>query len=191
MKAASKQTIRQSSFSSALHLFHIINCHLLLYLTTALLFLNTIIVSTHGASIHPTTTTTNVSALLSSSSASALKSSYSSLSPQSCIASFLPSYLQSIHLSSKSHSSSTTSATSMRAWTCHGRTHKEMIDRLSSAGIIQSPLVKEALLRVDRANYVLNSEYAYMDAPQQMYVLLSCRLRCILSVYCIIESLIC
>ena len=54
----------------------------------------------------------------------------------------------------------------MRAWTCHGRNHKEMIDRLASAGIVQSPLVKEALLRVDRANYVSNRENAYMDAPQ-------------------------
>jgi len=56
----------------------------------------------------------------------------------------------------------------MRAWTCHGRSHKEMIEKLSSAGIIQSPMVKEALLRVDRANYVPNREYAYMDAPQMM-----------------------
>ncbi|KAL3796698.1 hypothetical protein HJC23_009998 [Cyclotella cryptica] len=54
----------------------------------------------------------------------------------------------------------------MRAWMCHGRTHREMIDKLASAGIVKSPVNIEALLKVDRKNYVLNKDYAYEDSPQ-------------------------
>jgi hypothetical protein len=110
---------------------------------------------------------TNVSVLSSSSS---LPSLNSDCHPRSHLVSFPPSNFQFSSSSLIKHEPIPKSSTSMRAWTCHGRTHREMIDRLSSAGIIHHPLVKEAMLRVDRANYVLNPEYAYMDAPQLMYV---------------------
>lgn len=52
----------------------------------------------------------------------------------------------------------------MRAWTCHGRTQAELVDRLTQANIVQSPLVQSVMQAVDRANYVPNDPY--MDAPQ-------------------------
>jgi len=55
---------------------------------------------------------------------------------------------------------------SLRAWTCHGRSQKDMVEKLSSAGIIKSTPIKEALSLVDRSNYVENPTGAYMDAPQ-------------------------
>ncbi|KAL3794978.1 hypothetical protein ACHAWO_003384 [Cyclotella atomus] len=54
----------------------------------------------------------------------------------------------------------------MRAWMCHGNTHKEMVGKLASAGIVKSPINIEALTKVDRKNYVLNKDYAYEDSPQ-------------------------
>lgn len=54
----------------------------------------------------------------------------------------------------------------MRAWTCHGRSQKEMVDKLASANIVHSPAVREALLNVDRANYAAQAGSAYNDAPQ-------------------------
>jgi len=54
----------------------------------------------------------------------------------------------------------------MRAWMCHGHTHREMINKLASAGIVKSPINIDALLKVDRKNYVLNPDYAYDDSPQ-------------------------
>ncbi|KAL7547506.1 hypothetical protein ACHAWF_010797 [Thalassiosira exigua] len=53
----------------------------------------------------------------------------------------------------------------MRAWMCHGKTHRDMVDRLASAGIVKAPINKQALLSVDRRNYILNKEYAYEDSP--------------------------
>lgn len=53
----------------------------------------------------------------------------------------------------------------MRAWMCSGKTHREMIDKLVQASIIKSSINKEALLRVDRKNYVLKSGSAYADSP--------------------------
>mmetsp|Transcript_1535 Transcript_1535/g.3270 ORF Transcript_1535/g.3270 Transcript_1535/m.3270 type:complete len:336 (-) Transcript_1535:131-1138(-) len=54
----------------------------------------------------------------------------------------------------------------MRAWMCHGKTQKEMCDKLASAGIVKAAINKQALRSVDRRNYVLNEDYAYEDAPQ-------------------------
>mmetsp|Transcript_11878 Transcript_11878/g.21955 ORF Transcript_11878/g.21955 Transcript_11878/m.21955 type:complete len:329 (+) Transcript_11878:89-1075(+) len=54
----------------------------------------------------------------------------------------------------------------MRAWMCHGKTHKEMVDKLALAGIVKASINKQALLSVDRRNYVLNEDYAYADSPQ-------------------------
>lgn len=57
---------------------------------------------------------------------------------------------------------------SLRAWTCHGRSQRDMVEKLNSARIIKSLPVKEALCRVDRSNYVENPATAYMDAPQSI-----------------------
>lgn len=57
---------------------------------------------------------------------------------------------------------------SLRAWTCHGTSQRNMIDKLTTAGIIKSTLVKEALLLVDRSKYVENPANAYMDTPQSI-----------------------
>jgi len=54
----------------------------------------------------------------------------------------------------------------MRAWTCHGRTQKEMVDKLSAANIVSSKAIREILYKVDRGNYVVNREVAYDDTPQ-------------------------
>lgn len=54
----------------------------------------------------------------------------------------------------------------MRAWTCHGRSHKELVEKLTTANIVTSKAVRDCLLRVDRANYVLNRSAAYDDTPQ-------------------------
>eukprot|EP00984_Skeletonema_dohrnii_P026516 scaffold15876_cov75-Skeletonema_dohrnii-CCMP3373.AAC.3 len=43
----------------------------------------------------------------------------------------------------------------MRAWMCSGKTQRDMVDKLAQAGIVKSAINKEALLRVDRKNYVL------------------------------------
>lgn len=52
----------------------------------------------------------------------------------------------------------------MKAWTCHGRNQKDLVDRLRQANIIQTLAVQKVMELVDRANYIpLNP---YMDAPQ-------------------------
>jgi len=56
----------------------------------------------------------------------------------------------------------------MRAWMCSGNTHKEMVNKLASAGIVKSPINIEALVKVDRKNYVNNRDYAYEDSPQSI-----------------------
>jgi protein-L-isoaspartate(D-aspartate) O-methyltransferase len=61
-------------------------------------------------------------------------------------------------------SSSTAINMSLRAWQCSGRTNLEMIENLKLAGIIKSEPVRQALSKVDRANYA--DAYAYSDAPQ-------------------------
>jgi protein-L-isoaspartate(D-aspartate) O-methyltransferase len=53
----------------------------------------------------------------------------------------------------------------MRAWTCHGRSQREMVDRLCQANIIQSEAVRQVMLQVDRGNYFPH-EAAYQDTPQ-------------------------
>mmetsp|Transcript_5324 Transcript_5324/g.10146 ORF Transcript_5324/g.10146 Transcript_5324/m.10146 type:complete len:316 (-) Transcript_5324:2240-3187(-) len=53
-----------------------------------------------------------------------------------------------------------------RAWTCHGKTNRELVENLATAGIIKSAPVKEALLKVDRSNYSNDIGDAYVDAPQ-------------------------
>jgi protein-L-isoaspartate(D-aspartate) O-methyltransferase len=52
----------------------------------------------------------------------------------------------------------------MRAWKCHGRNQKELVDRLCQASIVKTPAVKQILELVDRNNYVPTNPYR--DAPQ-------------------------
>lgn len=52
----------------------------------------------------------------------------------------------------------------MRAWTCHGRNQKDLVDRLRQANIVKSEAVRKVLELVDRGNYV--PQNPYMDAPQ-------------------------
>lgn len=50
---------------------------------------------------------------------------------------------------------------------CSGKTNAELVGKLASAGIIKSPIVKRALLAVDRRDYVpaSRSDSAYQDNP--------------------------
>jgi protein-L-isoaspartate(D-aspartate) O-methyltransferase len=52
----------------------------------------------------------------------------------------------------------------MRAWTCHGKNQREMVDHLVQAQIIKSPAVKEVMFAVDRKYYVPVNPY--QDSPQ-------------------------
>jgi protein-L-isoaspartate(D-aspartate) O-methyltransferase len=52
----------------------------------------------------------------------------------------------------------------MRAWTCHGRNQRELVDHLMQAQIIKSPAVKEVMRVVDRQYYVRQNPYD--DSPQ-------------------------
>mmetsp|Transcript_6213 Transcript_6213/g.9067 ORF Transcript_6213/g.9067 Transcript_6213/m.9067 type:complete len:321 (-) Transcript_6213:144-1106(-) len=55
----------------------------------------------------------------------------------------------------------------MRAWTCHGRNQRQLVDNLTSAGIIKSQIIRDVMNNVDRANYVFggHSSNAYDDTP--------------------------
>ncbi|KAI5288993.1 hypothetical protein KEM54_004594 [Ascosphaera aggregata] len=50
------------------------------------------------------------------------------------------------------------------AWQCTGKTNEELVNNLSRARIVSEPRVKEAMLKVDRADY--SPEGAYIDSPQ-------------------------
>jgi protein-L-isoaspartate(D-aspartate) O-methyltransferase len=52
----------------------------------------------------------------------------------------------------------------MKAWTCHGRNQRDLVDRLMQAGIVQTTAVQKVLELVDRANFTPMNPY--MDAPQ-------------------------
>ncbi|KAF8633135.1 hypothetical protein AX17_004636 [Amanita inopinata Kibby_2008] len=54
------------------------------------------------------------------------------------------------------------------AWRSSGRSNTELISNLSSYGILKSNTAKNAMTRVDRANYVRNLDNAYEDAPQRI-----------------------
>lgn len=54
----------------------------------------------------------------------------------------------------------------MRAWTCHGRNQRDLVDKLKQAGIVKTPDVAKVLEQVDRANYI--PQNSYMDAPQAL-----------------------
>lgn len=52
----------------------------------------------------------------------------------------------------------------MKAWTCHGRNQKELVERLCQASIIKTSLVKRTMEMVDRSCYIPTNPYR--DAPQ-------------------------
>jgi protein-L-isoaspartate(D-aspartate) O-methyltransferase len=52
----------------------------------------------------------------------------------------------------------------MKAWHCHGRNQRDLVDRLRQANIVQTPAVQKVMELVDRANYTPKNPY--MDAPQ-------------------------
>jgi len=52
------------------------------------------------------------------------------------------------------------------AWRCSGTTNVELIENMYRNKLIKSDLVKDAMMKVDRANYVRNKLDAYEDAPQ-------------------------
>jgi len=57
----------------------------------------------------------------------------------------------------------------MRAWTCHGRNQRDLVDRMMQAKIVRTDSVRDVLYQVDRQNYAPPSQERaspYMDAPQ-------------------------
>ncbi|KAG8629869.1 hypothetical protein KVT40_001488 [Elsinoe batatas] len=50
------------------------------------------------------------------------------------------------------------------AWRCSGKTNTELVQNMFNAGLITSERVKDAMLKVDRANYTPLSPYS--DSPQ-------------------------
>jgi protein-L-isoaspartate(D-aspartate) O-methyltransferase len=66
--------------------------------------------------------------------------------------------------SSSSNNNNNNNSEVMRAWTCHGRTQRDLVDNLKRAGIVKTPAVAKVMEQVDRANYI--PQNCYMDAPQ-------------------------
>lgn len=54
------------------------------------------------------------------------------------------------------------------AWRCSGTTNAELVANMHSSRLISSDLVKDAMSKVDRANYVRDKRDAYEDAPQSI-----------------------
>ena len=54
----------------------------------------------------------------------------------------------------------------MRAWRCHGRTQRELVDNLAQADIVRSPAVRAVMYAVDRKNYV--PQRPHDDAPKAL-----------------------
>lgn len=52
------------------------------------------------------------------------------------------------------------------AWQCSGSTNSELIENLYTNNLITSPIVKAAMLKVDRAHYTPSPHQAYEDSPQ-------------------------
>lgn len=52
------------------------------------------------------------------------------------------------------------------SWTCHGKTNKDMVAKLHEYGILQSKVAADAMIQIDRADYVLDRRSAYIDSPQ-------------------------
>jgi protein-L-isoaspartate(D-aspartate) O-methyltransferase len=62
----------------------------------------------------------------------------------------------------------------MRAWTCHGKNQRDLVDRLRQAGIVKTPAVQKVLEQIDRANYIDDDGIdddnlvKYMDTPRSI-----------------------
>jgi protein-L-isoaspartate(D-aspartate) O-methyltransferase len=61
----------------------------------------------------------------------------------------------------------------MRAWTCHGRNQRDLVDRMMQAKIVRTDSVRDVLTRVDRQHYAppapphqQQQSSPYMDSPQ-------------------------
>lgn len=54
----------------------------------------------------------------------------------------------------------------MRAWTCHGRNQRDLVDHLRQARILQTPAVVNLMNQVDRLHYTPEGGAPYQDAPQ-------------------------
>ena len=52
------------------------------------------------------------------------------------------------------------------AWRSSGSNHRELIENLYRNGLIKDQRIKEAMLRVDRADFTDSKSYAYDDRPQ-------------------------
>lgn len=83
--------------------------------------------------------------------------------PEAAIVILLALFQRSIAFNNKE---TTNNDQGMRAWTCHGRNQKELVDRLRQASIVKTPAVKQILELVDRKNYVPTNPYR--DAPQSI-----------------------
>lgn len=62
----------------------------------------------------------------------------------------------------------------MKAWTCHGRNQRDLVDRMIQGNIVHTDSVRDVLYQVDRQNYAPSQPpkkkqqdalTAYMDAP--------------------------
>jgi protein-L-isoaspartate(D-aspartate) O-methyltransferase len=51
------------------------------------------------------------------------------------------------------------------AWRSHGRTHAELVGSLVTHGQVKTTRVRDALLAVDRAHYVVDPSVSYFDQP--------------------------
>ena len=59
----------------------------------------------------------------------------------------------------------------MKAWHCHGRTQRDLVDRLRQADIVKSPAVQQVMEQVDRRFYIGETNFnsgvnPYLDTPQ-------------------------
>ncbi|KAL2072246.1 hypothetical protein VTL71DRAFT_11589 [Oculimacula yallundae] len=54
------------------------------------------------------------------------------------------------------------------AWHCSGSTNSELISNLYKNKLITSPLVRDAMIKVDRAHFCPSPENAYEDSPQSI-----------------------
>ncbi|KAJ7530168.1 hypothetical protein O6H91_15G082600 [Diphasiastrum complanatum] len=54
------------------------------------------------------------------------------------------------------------------SWKCHGRSNAELITNLQKHGILSSKPAAEAMLKMDRADFVPDRHSSYIDAPQSI-----------------------
>ena len=55
----------------------------------------------------------------------------------------------------------------MRAWNCHGRNQRDLVDRMMQAKIVRSDSVRDVLSQVDRQHYAPPQQSSpYLDSPQ-------------------------